>query len=136
MERNLEESKLPAAAFKLAPTSNSETVPGSKEEAQKNKRQAEVQQRQEKMSQILKQYSLMKSEIMNSFLNGFNQATMAGPLCEEPMQGACFIIQNCELVQEEAKEGEESKAAADDQPAAADLPDESEINDTFGQVEM
>ena len=43
MERNLEESKLPAAAFKLAPTSNSETVPGSKEEAQKIKRQGEVQ---------------------------------------------------------------------------------------------
>lgn len=32
------------------------------------------------------------------------QASQSGPLCEEPMQGACFIIQNIELVKEEATE--------------------------------
>jgi translation elongation factor EF-G len=46
-------------------------------------------------------YSVSRPEIFNSFLNGFNQATLAGPLCEEPMQGACFIIQNIEIVKEE-----------------------------------
>ena len=59
----------------------------------------------------------MRPEIFNSLLNGFNQATKAGPLCEEPMQGACFIIQNIEIVQEEEKteeegEDEETKDAA------------------------
>lgn len=47
----------------------------------------------------------MRAEIFNSFLIGFNRATDSGPLCEEPMQGACFIVQNIELVKEE-----ESKA--------------------------
>lgn len=37
---------------------------------------------------------------MNSFLIGFNHATQSGPLCEEPMQGACFVVQNIELVEE------------------------------------
>jgi len=43
----------------------------------------------------------MPAEIFNGFVNGFNQASQAGPLCEEPMQGACFIVQNIELVKEE-----------------------------------
>ncbi len=51
----------------------------------------------------------MPAEIFNGFLNGFNQATQAGPLCEEPMQGACFIIQNIEIVKEESADGEEKK---------------------------
>jgi translation elongation factor EF-G len=28
-----------------------------------------------------------------SFINGFQMATLAGPLCEEPMMGVCFVIQ-------------------------------------------
>jgi len=28
-----------------------------------------------------------------SFVNGFQLASLAGPLCEEPMMGVCFIIQ-------------------------------------------
>jgi len=35
---------------------------------------------------------------MNGFLTGFNHATTSGPLCEEPMQGACFIVQNIDLL--------------------------------------
>lgn len=31
-------------------------------------------------------------DLENSFVNGFQLATAAGPLCEEPMQGVCFII--------------------------------------------
>lgn len=34
----------------------------------------------------------MRVELFNAFQQGFNQATQAGPLCKEPMQGACFII--------------------------------------------
>jgi ribosome assembly protein 1 len=36
---------------------------------------------------------------MNGFLTGFNHATASGPLCEEPMQGACFIVQNVDLLE-------------------------------------
>ena len=38
---------------------------------------------------------------MNAFDNGFSAATASGPLCEEPMQGACFIISNIEMHDEE-----------------------------------
>lgn len=30
----------------------------------------------------------------NSFVNGFQIATVAGPLCEEPMSGVCFIVED------------------------------------------
>ncbi|VVC31802.1 Hypothetical protein CINCED_3A025452 [Cinara cedri] len=30
----------------------------------------------------------------NSFVNGFQIATLAGPLCEEPMMGVCFVVEN------------------------------------------
>ncbi|XP_057324553.1 elongation factor-like GTPase 1 [Microplitis mediator] len=34
----------------------------------------------------------------NSIINGFQLATIAGPLCEEPMRGVCFIIKKWEKV--------------------------------------
>ena len=46
---------------------------------------------------------------MNAFINGFSIATGKGPLCEEPMQGACFIINNVMLVEEEKKEEDENE---------------------------
>ncbi|XP_050429115.1 elongation factor-like GTPase 1 isoform X2 [Adelges cooleyi] len=30
----------------------------------------------------------------NSFINGFQIATVAGPLCEEPMMGICFVVED------------------------------------------
>lgn len=30
----------------------------------------------------------------SSFVNGFQLATLAGPLCEEPMMGVCFIVED------------------------------------------
>lgn len=30
----------------------------------------------------------------NSFVNGFQIATLAGPLCEEPMMGVCFVVED------------------------------------------
>lgn len=30
----------------------------------------------------------------NSFVNGFQIATLAGPLCEEPMTGVCFVVED------------------------------------------
>jgi len=31
-----------------------------------------------------------------NFVNGFQLASLAGPLCEEPMMGVCFIVQKFE----------------------------------------
>ena len=33
-------------------------------------------------------------EYDNSIVNGFQLATSAGPLCEEPLMGVCFVIEN------------------------------------------
>lgn len=35
----------------------------------------------------------LRSEYENSFINGFQLATLGGPLCEEPMQGVGYVIQ-------------------------------------------
>eukprot|EP01006_Ploeotia_vitrea_P016219 TRINITY_DN46771_c0_g1_i1.p1 TRINITY_DN46771_c0_g1~~TRINITY_DN46771_c0_g1_i1.p1 ORF type:complete len:747 (-),score=390.54 TRINITY_DN46771_c0_g1_i1:35-2116(-) len=35
-----------------------------------------------------------KSHIVNSIVSGFQLATAAGPLCEEPMMGVCFVLEN------------------------------------------
>lgn len=34
-----------------------------------------------------------RSDLENSLLNGYQLATLAGPLCEEPMHGVCFLIE-------------------------------------------
>lgn len=34
------------------------------------------------------------SKYENSFVNGFQIATVAGPLCEEPMMGVCFVVED------------------------------------------
>jgi ribosome assembly protein 1 len=33
-------------------------------------------------------------ECDSSFVNGFQLATLAGPLCEEPMMGVGFVVQH------------------------------------------
>lgn len=34
-----------------------------------------------------------RNDFENSFLNGFQLSALAGPLCEEPMHGVCFIVE-------------------------------------------
>ncbi|XP_025419219.1 elongation factor-like GTPase 1 [Sipha flava] len=36
----------------------------------------------------------MLTKYENSFVNGFQIATLAGPLCEEPMTGVCFVVED------------------------------------------
>jgi len=33
----------------------------------------------------------------NSIVNGFQLATLAGPLCEESMMGVCFVLKKWEI---------------------------------------
>ena len=33
----------------------------------------------------------------NSMINGFQMATLSGPLCEEPMMGVCFVLKKWEI---------------------------------------
>lgn len=45
-------------------------------------------------------------DIMNGFIGGFDYATVNGPLTEEPMEGACFIIDEVKLEIEEEENSE------------------------------
>lgn len=46
------------------------------------------------------------SVIEESIVNGFQMAAAAGPLCDEPMQGVCFIVEEVSFSkEEEAAEG-------------------------------
>lgn len=35
----------------------------------------------------------IRHDVVSSFLNGFQLASLAGPLCEEPMHGVCFVVE-------------------------------------------
>lgn len=61
------------------------------------KRVKEQEDRDRVMYEIEEIMETYDRELFNGFLTGFNRATSSGPLCEEPMAGACFIIQNVEL---------------------------------------
>ncbi|KAL0870582.1 hypothetical protein ABMA27_005545 [Loxostege sticticalis] len=44
-------------------------------------------------------------EYESSFVNGFQLATLAGPLCEEPMMGVAFCVEEWTLEKSEAEDG-------------------------------
>lgn len=49
------------------------------------------------LSDTLKSEQDIRSKYDNSFINGFQLATQCGPICEEPMQGVCFVIEKWEI---------------------------------------
>ncbi|XP_063701820.1 elongation factor-like GTPase 1 [Culicoides brevitarsis] len=49
------------------------------------------------LADFVKNDSDIRSKYDNSFINGFQLATQCGPICEEPMQGVCFIIEKWEI---------------------------------------
>lgn len=45
-----------------------------------------------------------RNDFNSCFVNGFQLASLAGPICEEPMQGVCFVVLEWNVI-----EGEESE---------------------------
>ena len=43
----------------------------------------------------------MRTQFENSFVSGFQLATAAGPLCDEPLMGVCFIAHEWSLLSQE-----------------------------------
>lgn len=76
LKRNLEESKLPQGALKLAPMASvdGESTAQSKINS-KSKRDDEMRQRQDTLEEVCTKFNSMRAEIFNGFLIGFNQAT-------------------------------------------------------------
>lgn len=38
-----------------------------------------------------------RNDLENAFTNGYQLATLAGPLCEEPMHGVCFLVEKWDI---------------------------------------
>lgn len=38
-----------------------------------------------------------RSDLENSIINGYQLATLSGPMCEEPMHGVCFFVEEFEI---------------------------------------
>ena len=88
-------------------------------------------QRQAKLNEVCEFFNTTKAEIYNSLQNGFIQGTRSGPLCEEPMQGACFIVQNIEIAKEEQAAAEDG---AEENKEAASQAQQPQFQDTFGSI--
>lgn len=52
-----------------------------------------------KVKEVLQSHEISWKDMCNAFVTGFDISTTSGPLCEEPMLGAAFFIENVELVQ-------------------------------------
>lgn len=46
----------------------------------------------------------------SSMINGFQLATLAGPLCEEPMVGVCFVLKKWKIIEDPGEAGSHSNA--------------------------
>ncbi|XP_066994936.2 elongation factor-like GTPase 1 [Anabrus simplex] len=53
-----------------------------------------------------------RSEYDSSFISGFQLATLAGPLCEEPMMGVCFVVEEWSI----ASQPDSSEETGSSQP--------------------
>jgi hypothetical protein len=53
---------------------------------------------------VIEYHSITARDMNNSFITGFDISTNNGPLCEEPMLGAVFIVDLIELVNQAENE--------------------------------
>jgi len=100
-----------------------EQIEEEKKEDEKkiDKRMQEEIDRKVKLQKVMDYHGCSIKDIMNGFIGGFDYATVNGPLTEEPMEGACFIIDEVKLVRNEEEEKE-------DKPVKM-------VQDTFGSFQ-
>ena len=58
----------------------------------------------QKIAEILDFHKVSLPELNTAVIQGFEMATKAGPLMNEPMQSAIFILEDCQLDKEKAQE--------------------------------
>ena len=63
-------------------------------EQKQDRNEKEQTQREAKLKEVLEQNNLSIKEFNSALINGFDLASMTGPLMDEPMQGAIFIIED------------------------------------------
>ena len=71
--------------------------------AKAERRRKEDEEKFIQVHEILTQHDVTWKDMCNSFVTGFDIATQSGPLCEEPILGAVFLIDNLELVKKIGK---------------------------------
>jgi translation elongation factor EF-G len=60
-----------------------------------------IEDRLEKTLKIVEKFGIDKKELENALMSGFELATSSGPLCEEPLLGAIFIVEDIEDISTE-----------------------------------
>lgn len=70
--------------------------------------QKEYEQNMQKVEEVTGFHNVSKKELNSAVVSGFDLATVTGPLMDEPMQGAVFILENV-LIDKEAAEEHEAK---------------------------
>ena len=48
--------------------------------------------------------NINKEEIVKAIISGFDYAIISGPLCEEPMMGVCFIVEEFGFVKNKSED--------------------------------
>jgi len=70
----------------------------SEEEQQSEGEQEQDKQQQDKLKLLEGEDKFKKIfELDNSIVSGFQLATVAGPLCDEPMMGVCIVVEDIEI---------------------------------------
>ena len=66
--------------------------------------QKEYEQNLLKVDEVTGFHNVSKKELNSAIVSGFDLATVTGPLMDEPMQGAVFILENVAIDKEAAEE--------------------------------
>mmetsp|Transcript_20606 Transcript_20606/g.18018 ORF Transcript_20606/g.18018 Transcript_20606/m.18018 type:complete len:186 (-) Transcript_20606:551-1108(-) len=88
-------------------TTEETKIEETKEESDKNSSKATstVTKINSKTQEMLNDfYKVSIDELNNAIAQGFDLATYAGPLCEEPLMGVCFIVEEFKYLEEQKKQ--------------------------------
>ena len=73
------------------------------DEKKAERRQKEDEERFQQIQEILTSHDVTWRDMCNSFITGFDIAVQSGPLCEEPILGAVFLIESIEQLKKAPK---------------------------------
>ena len=73
------------------------------DEKKAERRQKEDEERFQQIQEILTSHDVTWRDMCNSFITGFDIAVQSGPLCEEPILGAVFLIESIKQLKKAPK---------------------------------
>eukprot|EP00357_Protocruzia_adherens_P010886 CAMPEP_0114986166 /NCGR_PEP_ID=MMETSP0216-20121206/8279_1 /TAXON_ID=223996 /ORGANISM="Protocruzia adherens, Strain Boccale" /LENGTH=813 /DNA_ID=CAMNT_0002348579 /DNA_START=60 /DNA_END=2501 /DNA_ORIENTATION=- len=121
LHKSLDSNQLPSNP--TTDTTDSTPLKGNASDRTSDVLSANSSLKANQLSSLSKLQKISTHELLNALKSGFEVATAAGPLCEEPMYGTVFIVEELELVDqkvtglENQPEGLKLNGAADEECA-------------------